>query len=229
MGLDGVELVMAVEEKFGIQIADEEAQNIRTPRQFYDAVEKKIRTVPADVCLTQRAFYLLRRTFRDEFAVSRKAFRPEILLESLIPRENRKIRWEQLRRQTGALSWPRLRFPQLVSATLGTILLAIAAAAYIWAGPGAMQRAIIIALATAITALVLIPLAAPLRVSFGGQTVGSLAEFIVTSNSFLVAPGAEDWTRERIRLQVRQIIVDQLAVSPDFSDDADFVEDLGVD
>ncbi len=228
MGLDGVELVMAVEEKFGIQIADEEAQNIRTPRQFYDTVEKKIRTVPADVCLTQRAFYLLRRAFRSELAISRNAFRPDVPLESIIPREGRKECWEKLREQTGALTWPRLRFPQLVSATLGTILLVIATAVYIWAGPGAIQRAIIVALATGLTALVIIPLAAPLRISFSGQTIGSLTEFIVTSNSFLVGPSADEWTRERIRLQIRQIIVDQLAVSPDFSDDADFIEDLGV-
>jgi hypothetical protein len=37
------------------------------------------------------------------------------------------------------------------------------------------------------------------------------------------------WTREQITARVRELIVDQLGVKPDFSDDANFVKDLGVD
>lgn len=38
MGLDGVELVMSLEEAFGIQITDEEANNCRTPRLVIDVI-----------------------------------------------------------------------------------------------------------------------------------------------------------------------------------------------
>ena len=36
------------------------------------------------------------------------------------------------------------------------------------------------------------------------------------------------WTRAEIRTLVREIIVEQLGVAPDFSDDVYFVRDLGV-
>ncbi len=34
MGLDGVELILATEEEFGIEIADSDAANLLTPRQL---------------------------------------------------------------------------------------------------------------------------------------------------------------------------------------------------
>ena len=42
MGLDTVELVMAVEEEFGITISDEEAQDIRTVGDMYQCVLRKV-------------------------------------------------------------------------------------------------------------------------------------------------------------------------------------------
>lgn len=230
MGLDGVELVMAVEEKFGIEIADQEAQDIRTPRMFCDVIEKKLRTVPSDGCLTQRAFYLLRRAFRDDFAVSRKMFRPDTKLEILVPRRGRQQHWRQLKEHLGALVWPKLRFPRIVSITIVLVLLGVGLSAYIWAGPGNPTQAFVVTgLALGISCLVIFPLASPFRTSFAGQTIGTLAEYVVTSNSFLFGSASEQWTRERIRLELRMIVVDQLGVQPDFSDDDDFVRDLGMD
>lgn len=230
MGLDFVELVMTVEERFGIEIADQEAQVIRTPRLFCDVIEKKLRTVPDEACMTQRAFYLLRRAFRDDFSVSRKMFRPETQLEILVPRRGRQKSWQQLKEHVGALVWPKLRFPRIVSVSIALILLMVGLSAYIWAGPGnTSQRSVLVALALSLSCLIIYPLATPLRTSFAGQTVGMLAEYVVTSNSFLFGPVADKWTRDRIRVELRKIVVDQLGVSPDFSDDADFVDDFKID
>jgi acyl carrier protein len=41
MGLDLVELVMTVEERFDVEIPDEEASELRTPRMVMDCVERK--------------------------------------------------------------------------------------------------------------------------------------------------------------------------------------------
>jgi acyl carrier protein len=227
MGLDGVELIMAVEEKFGIEIADEEAQNVLTPRILYELVEKKIRTIPTELCHSQRGFYILRRAFRAQFATNRKAFRPGVALDSLVPRQDRRRHWEELKRNLGALNWPKLKFPRVASFGIFAAILIVAGWTYSWARGS--EGLILASLSIGVSALVIIPLAAPLRTSLAGQTVGSLSNFLVTSNSFLVAPMADAWTRESIRLQIRKIIVEQLGISPDFSDCASFVEDLGVD
>lgn len=43
MGLDLVELVMAIEEGFGIEISNEEAEKMTTPRMCYGVVQRKIK------------------------------------------------------------------------------------------------------------------------------------------------------------------------------------------
>ncbi len=40
MGLDGVELVMAFEEEFGIEIADADAERMQTPRDVIDHISR---------------------------------------------------------------------------------------------------------------------------------------------------------------------------------------------
>ena len=42
MGLDSVELIMSVEDKFGIRIEDSEAEKIYTVQEFADIVFSKI-------------------------------------------------------------------------------------------------------------------------------------------------------------------------------------------
>jgi acyl carrier protein len=44
MGLDAVEIVMAVEDAFGIQIEDSEAEKILTPAQLVELVMGKVST-----------------------------------------------------------------------------------------------------------------------------------------------------------------------------------------
>lgn len=230
MGLDGVELLMAVEERFGIEITDEEAQDILTNRMLYECVGRKIRSVPSDICLTQRAFYLLRRSFRADFSVPRRAFQPTVSLEGLVPRRNRKLHWERLKEHIGARVWPKLKLPRPIAWLIGAVVIGVGGFAFFWSGDDTPIFSLILSLVTsAFSAFLIVKIASPLRTSLAGHTVGTLSEFVVASNAFLVAPPSNEWTPERIRLEVRQIVIDQLAVPPDFSDDAEFVKDLGID
>ena len=90
MGLDGVELVMAWEEAFGITIADEEAVKIRTPRMTIDLIHAKLGgLLRGDArCLTQRCFYLLRRHFLPLTTMPRKSITPKARLVDLVPKHN---------------------------------------------------------------------------------------------------------------------------------------------
>ncbi|MBU6455318.1 MAG: hypothetical protein KGS72_26340 [Cyanobacteria bacterium REEB67] len=56
MGLDSVELVLAIEEEFGIEIADVDAGQIFTVGQMYDYLRHKLRSTPPAHCIRQRMF-----------------------------------------------------------------------------------------------------------------------------------------------------------------------------
>jgi hypothetical protein len=62
----------------------------------------------------------------------------------------------------------------------------------------------------------------------GLQTVGDLARWVMTHKADLATATAPGWTREQITIRVREIIVEQLGCKPDFSEDANFVKDLGL-
>ena len=72
MGLDGVELVMAVEEKFGITISDDEASNAFTVGDLKRLVRAKLEIAASAGCLTQRAFHLIRKNAIEEFGLPRR-------------------------------------------------------------------------------------------------------------------------------------------------------------
>ncbi len=50
MGLDGVELVMAVEERFGIEITNAEAEKIITPGMLVDLIYSKVEATDRSIC-----------------------------------------------------------------------------------------------------------------------------------------------------------------------------------
>ena len=58
MGLDAVEIVMAVEDEFGITISDAEAAECRTPRMIIDLVVSKIQRPRAVVADSVRTIIL---------------------------------------------------------------------------------------------------------------------------------------------------------------------------
>ena len=84
MGMDGVEIVMAVEETFDIHIEDAEAEKLLTPRQLIDLVQSKVAVATASVCLTQRAFNLLRKSLLRHGGWKRSEIRPARRLSELI-------------------------------------------------------------------------------------------------------------------------------------------------
>jgi Phosphopantetheine attachment site len=90
MGLDAVELVMALEEKFGISITDEEVTKTLTVGDLKQLVRAKLDVADADGCLTQRAFHLIRKNATAEFGILRRNLRPDTTLKTVVPQSTRR-------------------------------------------------------------------------------------------------------------------------------------------
>lgn len=93
MGLDGVEMILQVEEDFQISISDGDAERLVTARDLIEAVCRKVElsdeVVGEDVrmtaCLSQRAFYKVRSELVKVIGVDRSAVRLETSVEELFP------------------------------------------------------------------------------------------------------------------------------------------------
>ena len=71
MGLDIVEFVMNVEEAIGVPIPDDVAGSMRTPRAFIDYVHNQLPKTDERHCLSQRAYYAVRRAMVHRIGISR--------------------------------------------------------------------------------------------------------------------------------------------------------------
>lgn len=82
MGLDGVELVMKLEEAFRVELKGDEAIQTVTPRMVGDLIFSKLQSTDQRVCQSQRAFYLLRKAFVRHFGLWRAAVTPDVAATS---------------------------------------------------------------------------------------------------------------------------------------------------
>lgn len=98
MGLDFVELVMVLEDQFGIDIANDEAASVVTVDDLWRIVSGKVK--PAR-CATSTAFYQIRRGLMETAGCARAEIRPGTRLETLLPRQRRSRLWKDLGRHLG--------------------------------------------------------------------------------------------------------------------------------
>lgn len=85
MGLDSVELVMAIEEEFGLDIPDRDAEKMFTVGDVYNWLKIRIASADPVACLTQRVFYKLRRALIENYRLERHAIAPDTRLTDLLP------------------------------------------------------------------------------------------------------------------------------------------------
>lgn len=85
MGLDGVELIMAYEEAFGVQFTNADAIRMRTPRDVIELVASRVPLTTESACLEQRAFYRVRAALLELSPVKRREVRPSTPLAHVFP------------------------------------------------------------------------------------------------------------------------------------------------
>lgn len=109
MGLDAVELVIRIEDTFGIQISDTVAAELTTPGKVTDFILTQVEESPVPLsCLSQRAFYSLRREFIRQLPLARRQFVPDAKLKEIIPEERRDEVWKSIGSSLRIKRWPVL-------------------------------------------------------------------------------------------------------------------------
>ena len=232
MGLDGVEIVMAVEDAFDIRIEDSEAEKVLTPGQLVDLVMNKVATTTTDVCLTHRSFNLLRRFFVSHRALSRKTVAPDTSLRIAFPREHRHAWLQQLSAELAIESPPELVRPDWLKASLFMLACLAGLAAAISFVHSGLPYSLLWLPALAVIAIGYIGEVATrrFRTKFPKDlaTIGHLARWVMTHKPNLAGPNTTSWTRDQVAARVREIVVKTLACDPNYREDARFIQDLGL-
>jgi acyl carrier protein len=230
MGLDAVELVMAFEEEFGVEIDDADAELLATPRDVTAYIIGRVRAGDgADRCWSMPAFHRVRRALMAHAGVSRAAVQLDVSLLTWMPGDAPRRLWPQLAGATGCdcARWPALVHSPRQLRWLGAVSTAVALASGVltWhhrgSSAGAAAACCMLVLAFVGGLLVTLPWRA------------ALPPAVVTIRDLVSLVAAADrrrkgsWTAAQVRQRVREIVVDILGVPDDFRDDARFIEDLG--
>lgn len=111
MSLDSVALVVDIENKFGINIPDDELEQIGTVAELADAVFNKIMLNSSDKCLTQIIFYRIRKAI-NETVIEQLNIHPQSKISDILTNTDIKLEWANLESKL------KLKLPRLVKLDL---------------------------------------------------------------------------------------------------------------
>ncbi|ACM21465.2 hypothetical protein Geob_3122 [Geotalea daltonii FRC-32] len=229
MGLDGVELVIAFEEQFGVSMSDAEAEKLETPRMVCDFIYSKIVTTDEKICQTQRAFYLIRRAISNTFRHNRKSITPDAPINQLFSNPPDKEKWLSLKKAVQARTWPELSRP----IWLKVLIVIIPASVFftLWLRnpinpiAGFFAIPIIGFFSAVITIYIGTSLTRPMKTTIPAniKQVKDLIPFAITSDEM-------KWTKEQISEHVKRIVIEIVGISEsEYFEDAHFIKDFGID
>lgn len=234
MGLDSLELVIEVEQAFGVHFSDREIENTRTVGQFHALLCRRIGAAESSPCPTQAAFYRVRSALIELAGIDRAAVRPGADLAMMLPLGKRGAFWDRFAASTG-LVLPRLEpewskrhshwWAAFTWASIALVAWGIIAAVVLESAillVAGLWLALLCILGTAMMALT------P-RVALGGDfaTVGGLARCVVHENlARFTVPVADP--EDVIWRRLRDIICEHLGVPElEVQRETEFVRDLG--
>ena len=119
MGLDAVEIVMSVEETFGIEISDADAESLQTPKQLIEFICQRIKSSDeASICISQRAFHRVRSSAIVTTGISRNVIKLGTRLSDIFEKPGRREKWKRFCDHLGVDGVSRLRFGGWFSSSL---------------------------------------------------------------------------------------------------------------
>ena len=96
-----VELMMGVEETFGLTISDCDAESIETPGDLERCLIARLPPAAASPCLTARAFYRIRRAIAETLPPTPERIRPQTPWRDVLPAGARSASWRAIERAAG--------------------------------------------------------------------------------------------------------------------------------
>lgn len=233
MGLDVVEIFLAVEETFGVPIDDDEAANATTVGDLHALI--LIKLPPGNACLTGIAFRRLRRALIDVCGAQRAQIRPSASLASWMPWYQRRRLWRQLQAAMD-LQLPKLEY------SAWAMLLMLALAFCVALAPFSLGLIPVSTLPIFLSLLLLAPLVfailmkacLALAIAFPDrhQTAGELARDLLVENySTLAREAAPNRdTADEVWITLRRLVARQLQIAEeDIRPDHEWIRHLGVD
>jgi acyl carrier protein len=97
MSLDSVELVLAIEEDFGIDIPNSDAEKMYLVGDVYEWLKVRIATTDPIECRTQKIFFKLRRALIENYRLERRSIYPDTRLTDLLSLDDIRDGWPFLR------------------------------------------------------------------------------------------------------------------------------------
>ena len=229
MGLELVELVMEVEETFGIIVSDQAAPQLQTVGQLHAYILESRRQTQQQGCPTGHVFRNVRRVLTENTSVPRRAIRPSTELKTMLPPRIRRRVWKRLQQEVpGRLRGLRLPF-RLGPVLTGCCLLAgVVTAAMIVPLVGFVHAIVLGGTATVAMLLVTFSVTRPIALAFphGVATVGDAARATLPPGYEVAV--RQQMTDEEVWAKLQKIVADTLGVKvAKVTPSARFVEDLG--
>lgn len=233
MGLDAIDIVFRIENRFGLKLEQSALLRVRT---VADLAAMVLAALPreAGFCPTARAFYELRRLLVQHGGIERNQVRPRARLVELFPPRTCR-RWRELHERDPRL--PRLVASNRASgaqtwligmAVLGGVI-GFCVAWVEFGGVAAMTFAMGMIMATVVAHRLV---ARMFNVQFpeGIETVADVARAIAPPAVGAAAPGARLIAQQRVLSEVRQIVADSLGLSSEeVRAESELVRDLGME
>lgn len=131
MGLEVVELVMAIEGRFQTNLLERELEQITTIGELYQLLINRIQRDNCEYCPTLSMFYAIRKILVKQYKIHRSAIRPTSKLNQLLPPSTRFSFWEAVKqnlagqlphlKRSNKLNWFGDTFPENL-ATVGSLV-----------------------------------------------------------------------------------------------------------
>lgn len=234
MGLDAVEIVMEVEDRFDVKISDEECEGVRTVADLAALVIKRLPRSEGP-CPTAREFFAIRKLMVTHSGIERRRVRPKARLTEMFPGPARRPLWISLRVLDDRL--PQLKTSSRAASWL-VLFAACAACAWfmataaLWGAQGPAVAIPASLLVFVIGAGVLQSVRAHLSQHFppGLETVGDLVRLVAPFEMPQSSQGARSVGQQRVLLEVRRLTAQVLGLPLErVQPSSDFVKDLHID